>query len=379
VNGGRESSLQRALDARPDADVGARAPGRANLIGEHTDYNHGFVLPVALELNTYVVGSRSDSVRLVSLDRPEVASVDLATGSGTETGWGRYVTGVVRALLDAGHHPLGLDGVVASDVPVGAGLSSSAALEVAVATAVVPGLGGLELAQICRRAENVYVGVACGLMDQLTATSGAKGHALLIDCRTNAITQTPIPDEIAVVIVDSAVRRDLAAGAYNDRVTECRSAADALGLKSLRDATQGDLTRLQGDPVLYRRARHVVTENERVLAAADALRAGDEGRLADLFRDSHRSYAEDFEASSPEVDRLVGIATGSPGVIAARLTGGGFGGCTVNLVVADRVRDAVEAILARYRDEIGLEARAWVTRAGSGAAPVTLRDRTSTE
>jgi galactokinase len=372
-NGGYGPGLKRALTASPKADVAARAPGRANLIGEHTDYNEGFVLPIALDMNTYVVGRRFDSVRLASLDEPEVATVDVETGVGTEEGWGRYVAAVVNALLDAGHYPLGLDGVVASDVPVGAGLSSSAALEVAIATILAPGLGGLELAKICRRAENHYVGVACGLMDQLTATHGAEGNALLIDCRTNEVQQIPMPESIAVLVIDSADRRDLADSAYNDRVTQCNRAARALGVASLRDATHSDLARLDGEPLLKRRARHIISENGRVQEAAEALRDGNLAELSELFRASHQSYAEDFEASTQEIDRLVTIADETKGVIGARLTGGGFGGCAVVLVASERARAAAQSILRAYRSNVGLEARAWVTTAGPGAGFIQLR------
>jgi galactokinase len=361
------SGLRRALEAFPEAEFVARAPGRANLIGEHTDYNEGFVLPVALDLATYIAGRRAGSLRLRSLDESGDLEIDVTSGAGPERGWGRYATAVVRALLEAGHDPTGFEGVVASDVPVGAGLSSSAALEIALALALAPDVRGLEMARICRRAENHFVGVACGLMDQLTATAAVAGKGLLIDCQTYDVTPIPLPESLAVLVVDSGVSRDLASSQYNDRVRECRAAARELELNSLRGASGEDLDRLQ-NPVLRRRARHVISENERVLEAASALRTGATRGLRDLFAESHRSYAIDFEASTPEIDVLVDVAAGTEGVVAARLTGGGFGGCTVNLVDTEFAENAAHTILRDYRNRVGLRGRAWITGAGPGAS-----------
>jgi galactokinase len=343
----------RLLRAFPGAEQAFRAPGRANLIGEHTDYNDGFVLPAALELATYVVGRRRDDglVSLRSLDgeiEPHVAAV-------------------VRALRDEGLDVAGFEGVVASEVPLGAGLSSSAALEVALACALSASpLEPKRLAAVCHRAENVYLGTRSGIMDQLASAAGEEGHALLVDCRDVSVTPIPIPPGIALLLVDSGVRRELAESAYNERVSECRAATDALGLRSLRDAERGDLDRLSG--VLMRRARHVVVENERVLAAAEALRAGRLEDLGALFRSSHESLTDDFEVSTPELDRLVEIAEETDGVLAARLTGAGFGGCTVNLVRADRAEEAGREIVARY----GTPGRYWVSRPAGGAGSVPL-------
>jgi galactokinase len=362
-----DSGLRRALEAFPEAEFVARAPGRANLIGEHTDYNEGFVLPVALDLATYIAGRRAGSLRLRSLNESGDIEIDVTSGEGPERGWGRYATAVVRALLEAGHHPTGFEGIVASDVPVGAGLSSSAALEIALAVALAPDLRGLELARICRRAENHFVGVACGLMDQLTATAAVEGNALLIDCRIYEVTPVPLPESLAVLVVDSGVSRDLASSAYNDRVRECRAAARELGLNSLRDASEADLERLES-PILRRRARHVLSENRRVLDVASALGTGATSPLHDLFAESHQSYARDFDASSAAIDTLVDIAAGTDGVVAARLTGGGFGGCTVNLVDAIFAENAAQSILREYRSRVGLRGRAWITGAGPGAA-----------
>jgi galactokinase len=348
---------ERLLRAVPDAEQAFRAPARANLIGEHTDYNDGFVLPAALELATYVAGRQRDD-GVVAL-RSWHGAID------------RHVDAVVRALRDEGVDVRGFEGAVDSDVPIGAGLSSSAALEVALAWTLAGSvLEPKRLATICRRAENVYLGTRSGIMDQLTSAAGEAGHALLIDCRDLTVAPIPVPADLSLLVIDSGVRRDLADSAYNDRVAECRSAAEALGVSSLRDATRDDLDDLSG--VLLRRARHVVEENGRVLAAAEALRGGRLDKLGPLFRASHASLADDFEVSTPELDALVAIAEETDGVLAARLTGAGFGGCTINLVGTTTAESAGRAIVDRYAAETGHEARFWVSRPAQGAGPVSL-------
>jgi galactokinase len=360
----------RLLAQVPGADVTVRAPGRANLIGEHTDYNDGLVLPLALDLETVLVGRRADGVvRLRSLDADGVAEVDLRTGAGSGTGWGRYVTAVARVLLDAGLPVRGVDGVVGTTLPVGAGLSSSAALELAVALALLEDddVDRVELARLCQRAENEGVGVATGLMDQLACACGVEGCALLLDCRAVTVEPVPLPPGLAVLLVDSAVPRALQDTAYADRRRDCSRAAAALGVPALRDATEADLDRLD-DPVLRRRTRHVVTENARVTDAVDALRADDRPWLGELFAASQASMRDDYETSVPQVDLLVDLAVGTDGVVASRLTGGGFGGCTVQLVEAERAEQVRRRLLAAYVERTGLPARAWVSRAGAGAS-----------
>jgi galactokinase len=342
---------ERLLRAQPGAEQAFRAPGRANLIGEHTDYNDGFVLPAALELATWVAGSpRTDGVVSVrSLD----GDID------------RHVDAVASAMRDEGVDVVGFEGVVASEVPIGVGLSSSAALEVALACAL--GGSALEptrLAAVCHRAENVYLGTQSGIMDQLASAAGQAGHALLIDCRDLTITPIPVPSNLSLLLVDATVPRELAESAYNDRVAECQAAAEALGVQSLRDATPADLDRLSG--VLLRRARHVVEENARVLAAVEAMQAGRFDELGGLFRASHASLRDDFEVSTPELDRLVRLAEETNGVLASRLTGAGFGGCTLNLVRAERAHAAGREIVERY----GAGGRFWVSRPADGAGPV---------
>ena len=363
--------IREALGGAPGVAFGA--PGRANLIGEHTDYNGGLVLPVALEMRTFVGGSYTEErvLRLQSLDEPGAVVVDLDSGRGPAAGWGRYATGVVRAALDEGYELRGFAGVVASDVPIGAGLSSSAALEVAIAWAVLQsGPGVLEVARLCRRAENVYCGTQSGIMDQLTATAGVADHALLIDCLDETFDPVPVPPGLIVLVIDSGVHRTLADSGYNRRRAECERAARILGIDTLREARLEDIEAGQLRDPERRRARHVVTENDRVLRAVGALRGGDTGALGPLFAESHRSLAEDFEVSTPEVDLLVGTAAGTLGIVAARMTGGGFGGCIVCLVDAGAEGAAAQRIAAQYEATTGRRARHWVSRPADGAGPV---------
>ncbi len=370
-------TAQELLDAPPDgADVVVQAPGRANLIGEYTDVNEGWVLPLALELRTVLAGrSGGDRLVLTSHDLPEegAVTIDLSTGAGPDSGWGRYATAVVAVLRSEGLALRGFDGVLASDVPIGAGLSSSAALEVAVALAVLDEqVDPLRLAQLCQRAENEGVGVQSGLMDQLASTGSHEGAALLLDCRSLDVEHVPLPAGLGVLVVDSAVSRDLSSSAYNDRRAECDRAAADLGVRSLRDATLEGLQERWSvmDDVVRRRARHVISENARVLELADALRRGDPAPLGALLAASHESLRADFEVSTPELDLLVATAVATPGVVGSRMTGAGFGGCTVSLVdldVAEQVRDEV---CRRYAEASGRTPRGWVSRATAGAGVV---------
>jgi galactokinase len=367
--------IDEVLDARPGADLVVRAPGRANLIGEHTDYNLGYVLPVALELATYLAAKRSPGlVRLRSLSEREEVTIDLERPDAPIEGWGQYVAAVVRVLLDEGLPVEGLEGVIGSSVPTGAGLSSSAALEIAIASALSPGLEPVRMAELCRRAEHDYVGVQVGIMDQLASAAATEGHALLIDCSDNSIEHVPVPQELTVLIVDPGVGRELQTSAYNDRRNDCEEAARALGVSSLREVTLDRLEEGRGNMSghAYRRARHVVTENERVLATVKALQSSDFDAVGDLFEASHRSYARDFEASLREIDVLVEIAKSTPGVIGARLTGGGFGGCTVNLVRREGAEEAARAIIAAYEDAVAVTARSWLSEPSAGAGPLDL-------
>ena len=359
-----------------DADVVVQAPGRANLIGEYTDVNEGWVLPVALELRSVLAGrGGGDRLVLRSLDLPDegVAEVDLSTGAGPDRGWGRYATSVVAVLREQGLSLRGFDGVLASDVPIGAGLSSSAALEVAVALAVLDEpVDPLRLAQLCQRAENEGVGVQSGLMDQLASTGTRDDAALLLDCRDLTTEHVPLPAGLGVLVVDSAVSRSLSSSAYNERRAQCEQAAADLGVRSLRDASADLLQERWAsmDDVVRRRARHVISENARVLRTADVLRSGDTSLLGDLLAASHASLQRDFEVTVPELDLLVAAAMATPGVVGSRMTGAGFGGCTVALVELERAEQVRDEVCRRYADASGRTPRAWVSRAAGGASVV---------
>src|SRR4051812_36674172 len=346
-----------------------RAPGRVNLIGDHTDYNDGFVLPIAIDLECIVSADVADTVRLRS--RELAGEVELpADGSAepSETpGWGSYAAGVLRVLAERGRAPAGIDASVSSTVPAGAGLSSSAALEVALALALCDAAGfelpPLELALACQEAEHVATGVPSGIMDQLASLAGREGSALLIDCRSLDVQPVPLPPDLAVLVVHSGVSRTLAGSAYAERRRSCEEAARRIGVASLRDAT---LEQAADDP----RARHVVTENARVLDSARALAAGDLDALGPLLAASHRSLRDDYEVSTPELDALVECLDAG-GALGARLPGAGLGGCVVAFTRRDEAeRVAVEAEAA-YGDRTGLEPRTWLCRAAAGAGRFT--------
>lgn len=307
--------------------VRARAPGRVNLIGDHTDYTGGLVLPMAIDLETVVEAeSGGDRVVLRSASEPVHAEVplEIEDPGSVEPPWARYVAGVVTTTRP--RH--GLEGSVSTTLPVGAGLSSSAALEVAVALALGFRGSKVDLAERCREAEERATGVPCGIMDQLASIAGRAGHALRIDCTTLEWTEVPIPSQLDVFVIHSGVTRRLAGSAYRERRAECEAAEAQIG--PLRQATLESVDALS-DPVLRRRAKHVVTENRRVLEFAAALASGRLADLGPLLAASHASLRDDFEVSTPELDDLVARMVATPGVIGARLTGAGFGGCIVAL------------------------------------------------
>ena len=349
--------------------VVARAPGRVNLIGDHTDYNDGFVLPMAIEQEIQVA-VRALSQPTVQLASDQFGATAFRMDSNERApGWAAYVQGVAREIRRP-TWPDGFQLAVTSTIPAGTGLSSSAALEVGVARALTE-LAGDEwdptaAALAAQRAENDWVGMQCGIMDQLSSAGGVTGHALLIDCQSLEVEPVPIPDTIEVVILDTRAERQLVGSEYNDRRAEGAAAATALGVDSLRQVTEADLDRLSGLPL--RRARHVVSENRRVLAAARSLRSGDFEALQRIMAESHTSMKDDYETSAPAVDAMVEAAESAPGLIGVRLTGGGFGGCCVALVQhgwADRVAGYA---LDRYRDDTGIAGRAYVTSATAGAS-----------
>ncbi len=379
------------------------APGRVNLIGEHTDYCDGFVLPAAIDFSTLVaISPRSDGRILAHsvnfnqrIDKSIAEFLDEAFATlrtGRKVHWSDYPAGVLWALREILPEALpehgaaiarGFSLTIAGDVPLGAGLSSSASIEVATAFAV---LGALNLtlplpqiAQLCRRAENVFVGANVGIMDQFVSCCGAEGHAVMIDCRSLDSTLAPIPPEARIVICNSMVKHSVANGEYNIRRAEIAEGTQILRshrpeIKALRDATLDDLARWGPEmpPNVLRRCRHVITEDARVLDAVDAFRASDLTRFGELMAEAHASFRDDFEASCPEIDTLVALAVKQSGCYGARLTGGGFGGCTVNLVAQDRVPGFVEAMRAGYLAATGITAEIYTSRASAGAHAITL-------
>jgi galactokinase len=350
------------------------APGRVNLIGEHTDYNEGFVLPMAIDRAVTVTAAPRDDKKVRAHSRQFDARDEWPADTPRRTGrgeWRDYVRGVAWALMEARFELRGADLLIDGDVPVGAGLSSSAALELAVAGALCA-VAGIEaspekLAILCQRAENNFVGVQSGIMDQLVSALGRAGHALMIDCRSLEIDHVPLPLEdhgLTLVVVDSRVPRQLSETPYNVRRRECTQAAGLLGVQTLRDARPEDVERLP-EP-LNRRARHVISENERVLEAVVSLRGGDTERFGALMYESHESLRNDFEVSCAELDLLVEIAAEAPGALGARMTGAGFGGCTVNLLPGDRVDEFRTVVTGRYERETGLSPCVYACRASDG-------------
>jgi galactokinase len=348
-----------------------RAPGRVNLIGDHTDYNEGFVLPLAVDCDCIVRAQPRDDGQVVlrSLDRAGevVVSADGSTDPTTvEPTWGRYAAGVVRTLAERGREAAGIEATVTSTIPLGGGLSSSAALEVAVCLALCDAAGftlpTLELARACQEAEIVATGVPCGIMDQLASLAGSRDRALLIDCRSLEIEHIPLPPRLAVLVINSGMPRQLVDSAYAQRRRACEMVAARLGLSALRDATP---EQVEDEP----RARHVVSENSRVLAAAEALVTGDLVTLGQLLTESHASLRDDFQVSTPELDVLVEKLI-EAGALGARLTGAGFGGCVVGVANRERAAAIVESAAGRYWAETGHPPHAFVCRAVDGAARV---------
>lgn len=358
----------------------ARAPGRVNLIGEHTDYNDGFVLPMAIDRSIRIALAPRDDRRVVlhSLDFDTRADFDLARLEHSDDGWPEYLRGVAWALREAGLSLRGWQGVMAGDVPIGSGLSSSAALELAVARAfqAVSGFAWepAAIARHAQRAENHWVGMNCGIMDQMISASGIEGSALLIDCRSLESAPAPLPADCAVVVMDSMTRRGLVDSAYNERRAQCEAAARHFGVAALRDVDEATFSRRAGelDELTMRRARHVITENARTLNAAEAMRAGDAGRLGALMNASHDSLRDDFEVSTAALDALVTAARVQPDCYGARLTGAGFGGCAVALVRADRARAFVAAVTQAHEAATGQPPSLYVCRPAAGASVISL-------
>jgi len=357
------------------------APARVNLIGEHTDYTGGLVMPMAIGFSTTaVVSPRNDGQAVFySTNFSEEVAFDIASLQRAARGhWSDYPAGVLWALGQAGVTVEGFNMTLGGDVPLGAGLSSSASVEVATAVALL-GYAGVtmpleQLATLCRRAENEYVGAKSGIMDQFVVAGGVAERAMLLDCRSLVYEMLPLPHDVRVVVCNSMVKHDIAAGEYGDRRDEVESGQAVIvrerpGIAMLRDATVADLEacRDKMSPASFLRCRHIVTENARVLATREALLAGDMKRLATLMAQAHASFRDDFGASCPEVDTMVEIASRQPECFGARITGGGFGGCTVNVVQAGKAEQFVETLRREYAAATGITADCFVCEASDGA------------
>lgn len=352
-----------------------RAPGRVNLIGEHTDYNDGFVLPLAIDRAFWIaLRPRQDqTVQVKLLDFDETVEFSLTDISKAETSPLEYLKGVAWALQTGGHTLNGWEGVAQGDVPIGAGLSSSAALELATARAFnavskFP-WDAAEMAKAGQKAENGWVGVNCGIMDQMISAAGVASHALLIDCRTLETTPAPFPPDTVVVVLDTGTRRGLVGSAYNERRASCEAAARFFGVPALRDVTlaQFEARIDELDEVIRKRARHVITENERTIAAKDAMLAGDAVTLGQLMNASHISMRDDFEISTPALNAMVECAQSQDGCYGARMTGGGFGGAAVALVKTAVVDDFVAAVAPCYQTATGNTPQLYICQATNGA------------
>ena len=382
----RAAALRARLEPSGPVQL-VRAPGRVNLIGEHTDYNAGFVLPVAIDREVWIEFEPWDrpEVELASVEFDETRSFafdGLSPKAGAVRTWIDYVAGTAWAMREAGLGLRGFRGVLDSTIPVGSGLSSSAAVEMASSWALADPRAtrppAPAMAAIAQRAENGYVGVNCGIMDQFASAAGRAGHALLIDCRINEFTTAPLPAGLSIVVCDTGSPRRLDSSAYNTRRSECELGARLIaenepGVQTLRDVDEGMLQRnlARLPEVVARRCEHIVRENERVIATVAALREGDFEALGRLFAACHASLRDLFEVSSPELDAMVEIATAVPGVVASRMTGGGFGGCTVSLVERGGEEALRERVLRDYPKRTGLPAQVYVVAAVDGAGEIT--------
>jgi galactokinase len=363
------------------------APARVNLIGEHTDYTGGFVMPMAIDFTTVAVVSPRDDGRAVfySLNFDEEVSFDIASLGRTPSGhWSDYPLGVVWSLAQEDVAVSGFSMSIAGNVPVGAGLSSSASLEVATAMALLAHAGKQlplkTVATLCRRTENEFVGAKSGIMDQFIVAGGIAGRVMLLDCRSLEFELLPLPSEVRVVICNSMVQHQHAGGEYGDRRDEVEAGQAVLrkerpGIELLRDATLADLEACKDEmsATSFARCKHIISENARVMEAREALLRSDVNRFGTLMIEAHASMRDDFGASAPEVDTLVEIAVRQPGCFGARITGGGFGGCTVNLVEVDKVESFVEAVRNEYKIASGISADCFVSAPTDGALAMAAK------
>ena len=374
------STLHQSQFGTPSAFV-ARAPGRVNLIGEHTDYNNGFVLPIAIDRDVAFVGTPRDNrmVRIYSADFDQRAEFSLdAIEHDQQYEWSNYIRGVADVLQKAGYTLRGFDAVMKGDVPIASGLSSSAATEMATVMAFTAAshgwqaplqVNGARAAQYAQRAENQFVGVNCGIMDQFISSLGKAQHALMIDCRSLDYQLVPMPRGATVLVVDTTAPRTLAGSAYNQRRAECEEGARLLGVDSLRDISVSEFERRVGELplVIAKRCAHVVHESQRVLDAVSALQRNDIQCFGDLMVQSHASLRDQYEVSSKELDAVVEIAQGEPGVYGARMTGAGFGGCAIALVQDAYAQSLAQKVLDEYPRRTGRTPKVYACTASDGA------------
>ncbi len=358
----------------------SRAPGRVNLIGEHTDYNDGFVMPFALPHSTWIAFSpRTDGVvELHSLDFNQTAAFSLSSFE-KSNGWIDYVKGVARVLQKHGHALNGFEGVIQSDVPIGAGLSSSAAIEVAslfaFSAASSLNLSWLEQVSFAQQAEREWIGMNCGVMDQMTSVKGDEGKAIFLDCRTMDFRYVPLPEGAVIVVMDTGTRRELKDSRYNERRAECEAAARYFKKKSLRDVSLEEISSAAVPDLFKRRARHVVSENLRVLTVATNS-AADARFIGNLLNESHQSLRDDFEVSSFALDTIVEIAQREPDCYGARMTGAGFAGCAIALVLREATESFIKSVEVRYCAAVSFTPSFFIAQASSGA---TVEATTSRE
>lgn len=367
------SRFQESFHSSPHFIV--RSPGRVNLLGEHVDYNDGWVLPVAIDRATYLAAGKrdDDQLSIFAVDLDSHIQLPLSTLHSPLSYWARYPCGVALVLREANLNITGMDCAFASDVPRGAGLSSSASVELAFAVAWQK-LGGwslskMELAQLCQKAENGFVGVNCGIMDQFACANGKEDHALLLDCRSLDWTPVPLPHGVAVVIADTTKRRELGKSEYNNRRAACEEASRLLSVKALRDISLEDFNKREHTlpKLIAKRARHVVEECDRTLKAVEALKRNDLESFGHAMNESHRTLRDLYEVSCPELDAMVNAAQSLEGCYGARLTGAGFGGCAIALVNANAAQNFERELVKRYEKATGLRAEIYICKACEGA------------